>query len=39
MATLLTPATDLGTGEYTLMLGTQNDAIIVMKAVKLDIVA
>jgi MarR family transcriptional regulator, transcriptional regulator for hemolysin len=26
-------ATDLGSGEYTLMLGAQNDAITIMKAV------
>ena len=31
---IFTPATDLGLGEYTLMLGAQNDAITVMKAVK-----
>ena len=35
---IFTPATDLGSGEYTLMLGAQNDAITVMKAVKLHIV-
>ena len=34
---IFTPATDLGPGEYTLMLGAQNDAITVMKAVKIDI--
>ena len=32
-----TPATDLGSEEHTLMLGVQNDAITVMKAVKVDI--
>jgi virginiamycin B lyase len=36
---IFTPAPDLGTGEYTLMLGAQNDAITVMKAVKVHIVA
>ncbi len=36
---IFTPAPDLGTGEYTLMLGAQNDAITVMKAVKIHIVA
>lgn len=36
---ILTPATDLGSGEYTLMLGAQNDAITVLKAVKVHIVA
>jgi virginiamycin B lyase len=35
---IFTPATDLGSGEYTLMLGAQNDAITVMKAVKVHIV-
>ncbi len=35
---IFTPATDLGAGEYTLMLGAQNDAITVMKAVKVHIV-
>jgi virginiamycin B lyase len=34
---IFTPATDLGPGEYTLMLGAQNDAITVMKAVKINI--
>jgi hypothetical protein len=34
---IFTPAIDLGSGEYTLMLGAQNDAITVMKAVKVDI--
>jgi virginiamycin B lyase len=34
---IFTPATDLGPGEYTLMLGAQNDGITVMKAVKIDI--
>jgi virginiamycin B lyase len=31
---IFTPATDLHTGEYTLMLGAQNDAITIMKAIK-----
>ena len=35
---IFTPTTDLGSGEYTLMLGAQNDAITIMKAVKLHIV-
>ena len=34
---IFTPAIDLGSGEYTLMLGAQNDAITVIKAVKVDI--
>ena len=34
---IFTPAIDLGSGEYTLLLGAQNDAITVMKAVKVDI--
>ena len=34
---IFTPAIDLGSGEYTLMLGAQNDAITVMKAVKVHI--
>jgi virginiamycin B lyase len=34
---IFTPATDLGSGEYTLMLGAQNDAITIMKAVYLHI--
>lgn len=34
---LFTPAADLGKGDYTLMLGTQNDAITIMKAVKMHI--
>jgi len=34
---IFTPATDLGTGEYTLMLGAQNDVITIMKAIKLHI--
>ena len=32
-----TPAIDLESGEYTLILGAQNDAITVMKAVKVDV--
>lgn len=35
---VFTPASDLGLGEYTLMLGAQNDAITIMKGVKVDIV-
>ena len=35
---IFTPATDLGSGEYTLMLGAQNDAITIMKVVKVHIV-
>jgi hypothetical protein len=35
---VFTPAFDLGSGEYTLMLGAQNDAITIMKAVKVHIV-
>jgi virginiamycin B lyase len=35
---IFTPASDLGLGEYTLMLGAQNDAITIMKGVKVDIV-
>jgi virginiamycin B lyase len=35
---IFTPAADLGTGEYTLMLGGQNEAITVMKAIKLHVV-
>lgn len=34
---IFTPAKDWGTGEYTLMLGAQNDAITVMKAVKVHL--
>ena len=34
---IFTPAIDLGLGEYTLMLGAQNDAITIMKAVKVNI--
>jgi virginiamycin B lyase len=34
---IFTPATDLGSGEYTLMLGAQNDAITIMKAVNVHI--
>jgi virginiamycin B lyase len=34
---IFTPATDLGPGEYTLMLGAQNDAITIMKAVNVHI--
>jgi virginiamycin B lyase len=34
---IFTSATDLGTGDYTLMLGAQNDAITIMKAVKVHI--
>ena len=34
---VFTPATDLGSGEYTLMLGAQNDAITIMKAVSVHI--
>jgi virginiamycin B lyase len=34
---VFTPAIDLGSGEYTLMLGAQNDAITIMKAVKVNI--
>jgi hypothetical protein len=34
---IFTPATDLGSGEYTLMLGAQNDAITIMKAVTVHI--
>lgn len=32
------PATDLAVGEYSLKLGAQNDAITVMKAVKVHII-
>jgi virginiamycin B lyase len=35
---IFTPASDLGLGEYMLMLGAQNDAITIMKGVKVDIV-
>jgi hypothetical protein len=35
---IFTAALDLGSGEYTLMLGAQNDAITIMKAVKVHIV-
>ena len=35
---IFTPATDLGSGEYTLLLGAQNDAITIMKAVDVDII-
>jgi hypothetical protein len=31
------PARDLGTGNYTLMLVSENDAITIMKAIKLHI--
>jgi len=34
---IFTPASNLGTGEYTLMLGAQNDAITIMKAIKVHI--
>src|SRR5215831_3948697 len=34
---IFTPAMDLGSGEYTLMLGAQNDAITIMKAVSVHI--
>jgi virginiamycin B lyase len=34
---IFTPATDLGSGKYTLMLGAQNDAITIMKAVSVHI--
>ena len=34
---IFTPARDLGTGNYTLMLGAENDAITIMKAIKLHI--
>jgi virginiamycin B lyase len=34
---IFTPASDLGAGEYTLMLGAQNDAITIMKAIKVHI--
>ena len=34
---IFTPAADLGKGDYTLMLGAQNDAITIMKAVKMHI--
>ncbi|HXP51684.1 MAG TPA: hypothetical protein VN922_17130, partial [Bacteroidia bacterium] len=34
---IFTPATDLGSGEYTLMLGAQNNAITIMKAVNVHI--
>jgi virginiamycin B lyase len=34
---IFTPATDLGSGEYTLMLGAQDDAITIMKAVSVHI--
>jgi virginiamycin B lyase len=36
---IFTPAIDLGSGGYTLMLGTQNDAITVMEAVRVDVLA
>jgi virginiamycin B lyase len=35
---IFTPALDLGTGNYTLMLGAENDSITIMKAVKINIV-
>lgn len=35
---IFTPAPDLGLGEYTLMLGAQNDAMTIMRAIKVDIV-
>jgi virginiamycin B lyase len=35
---IFTAALDLGSGEYTLMLGAQNDAITIMKAAKVRIV-
>ena len=34
---IFTPTIDLGPGEYTLVLGVQNDVMPVMKAVKVDI--
>ena len=34
---IFTPAADLQRGEYTLMLGAQNNAITIMKAVDLHI--
>ena len=34
---IFTPAPNLGRGDYTLMLGAQNDAITIMKAVKVHI--
>ncbi|MFY9869001.1 MAG: hypothetical protein WAK17_04725 [Candidatus Nitrosopolaris sp.] len=34
---IFTPDADLGKGDYTLMLGAQNDAITIMKAVKMHI--
>jgi virginiamycin B lyase len=34
---IFTPAADLGKGDYTLMLGAQNDAITITKAVKVHI--
>jgi virginiamycin B lyase len=34
---IFTPARDLGIGNYTLMLGSENDAITIMKAIKLHI--
>jgi uncharacterized membrane protein len=34
---IFTPASDLGAGEYTLMLGAQNDEVTVLKAVKVHI--
>ncbi len=34
---IFTPAADLGRGDYTLMLGAQNDVITIMKAVKMHI--
>jgi virginiamycin B lyase len=34
---IFTPAADLGKGDYTLMLGAQNDVITIMKAVKMHI--
>jgi virginiamycin B lyase len=35
---IFTPASDLGLGEYTLMLGAQDNAITIMKGVKVNIV-
>jgi hypothetical protein len=34
---IFTPATDLGTGKYTLLVGAQNDTITIMKAVDVHI--
>jgi virginiamycin B lyase len=34
---IFTPSTDLGSGEYTLMLGAQNDAITIMKAINVHL--